>query len=529
MKVLIVDDEQDTRKSIRLLINWIHYKVEQVIEAADVASAMELIESAKPEIIFSDMNMPGMSGIHLLEWIHFNHPSSKVIVISGYDDFDYVRNSMKHGGLDYLLKPVNKKELTDAFEKAITEWKDEETKRRKMIAQSQRINETKQLYWDKRLSNLLNGLPSVPLPTDELREDLGWPSVRSCQVVYLGTEIMPYQMANKFTQTPNLLYFLMNNVCNEILSKSAQGYAFQYTGPENAIILLFFNEYGFVYETLTSINLALQSILGCQFYFFMGNSRWFPSEVAASFEEAKEGYRQINLLTHSQWIYGPMLSLNVSDSKLFFAEYAERIAMAIRSWDLDRVGAILNQWLEAVRSNGSISFGKLRYWQYEFNSLLQQFEDSEVRQGNVYVYPLDANGMISWVLWKELWMNKLTEIIRRMGNQRNQESSIIYEIREYIIHNFARNLMLQEIADRFFLSREYISRKFKQEFKENISDFIERVRIENATTMLGNPDISISEVSNLVGYQDPRYFSKIFRNLTGSTPGQYRKQQSEYQ
>ncbi|MGK0700807.1 helix-turn-helix domain-containing protein [Priestia flexa] len=89
--------------------------------------------------------------------------------------------------------------------------------------------------------------------------------------------------------------------------------------------------------------------------------------------------------------------------------------------------------------------------------------------------------------------------------------------------NYDRDVKLQEIAERFYLSREYISRKFKQEFQENISDYIVKVRMTKAKSLLKNEQLKIYEVANMIGYQDDKYFRKVFKKLEGLTPNEYRQ------
>jgi len=84
-------------------------------------------------------------------------------------------------------------------------------------------------------------------------------------------------------------------------------------------------------------------------------------------------------------------------------------------------------------------------------------------------------------------------------------------------------MTLQHISDRFYLSREYISRRFKQEFGENISDYIARVRIEKAKQLLLSPNLRIAQIAEIIGYQDEKYFSKVFKKMVGQSPNEYRK------
>lgn len=131
MKVLIVDDEQHVREGIKLLGEWIENGITDIYEAENGEEAIALIQSYEPEIIFSDMKMPKMDGTGLLEWMKEHQPNRKTIVVTGYDDYHYMRKAIHFGSFDYLLKPIDPEMLNQTLEKAVSEWKREEADRKR--------------------------------------------------------------------------------------------------------------------------------------------------------------------------------------------------------------------------------------------------------------------------------------------------------------------------------------------------------------------------------------------------------------
>jgi two-component system, response regulator YesN len=123
MKAIIVDDEKHVREPLLLLADWSRFGIDTILEAVDGNEAIKLIKEHRPEIIFTDMSMPKRDGISLLKWIHSSDLSSKTIVVSGYDDFDYMRNAICYKSFDYILKPIDPEILNETLEKAINEWK----------------------------------------------------------------------------------------------------------------------------------------------------------------------------------------------------------------------------------------------------------------------------------------------------------------------------------------------------------------------------------------------------------------------
>ncbi|MGN0204539.1 MAG: response regulator [Coprococcus sp.] len=121
MKALIIDDEKPVRDAIQLLVDWKAYNIDTIYEAEDGHAAIRIIQENHPELILTDIRMPVTGGIQLMDWLYHNSASSKVIAISGYTDYEYVRQIFLQGGVDYILKPIQPQKLYDALKKAVSE------------------------------------------------------------------------------------------------------------------------------------------------------------------------------------------------------------------------------------------------------------------------------------------------------------------------------------------------------------------------------------------------------------------------
>ena len=126
--------------------------------------------------------------------------------------------------------------------------------------------------------------------------------------------------------------------------------------------------------------------------------------------------------------------------------------------------------------------------------------------------------MICWDRWREQISGRLYAASRVLTQIHSKDNHIIHDIAHYLEQHYHEEISLQQIAGKFFLSREYISRKFKQEFGVTLSDFLGRIRIDKAKTLLLNPQIRIAQIAEMVGYQDEKYFSKVFKRWRVSRP-----------
>lgn len=118
-KVLIVDDESPVREAVKLLGEWERFGVKVVLEAKNGLEAKALIEQERPAVILSDIQMPHCDGIELMEWVHDHASSSKLVVLTGYDEYSYMRRAIQYGSFDYLLKPIDPDVLNDTLSRAL--------------------------------------------------------------------------------------------------------------------------------------------------------------------------------------------------------------------------------------------------------------------------------------------------------------------------------------------------------------------------------------------------------------------------
>ncbi|MNJ47997.1 HTH-type transcriptional activator Btr [compost metagenome] len=138
--------------------------------------------------------------------------------------------------------------------------------------------------------------------------------------------------------------------------------------------------------------------------------------------------------------------------------------------------------------------------------------------------PFDTNGNFSLAVWKEQVAAKLLAFSQEYNSMHDQDSRLVQDIKRYIDQNYHKEITLQHIADCFFISRENVSRKFKQVTNENLIDYLTRLRIDKAKMLLADSDLRITQVAELVGFQDEKYFSRVFKKVTGQTSREFRKQ-----
>ena len=156
MKALIVDDEARVRKAVRLLVDWEAHGIREIAEADGGNEAIEMIQKSAPSLVIMDMMMTSGHGLDLMAWVREHAGNIKFIVVSGHDDFDFVRSTVRHGGIDYILKPIEPEAINAAVAKAVEQIRREEQERLDQQHRSIRLNEIKPIYGEKLLSSLID-------------------------------------------------------------------------------------------------------------------------------------------------------------------------------------------------------------------------------------------------------------------------------------------------------------------------------------------------------------------------------------
>lgn len=515
MKAIIIDDEKHVRDGLLLLAQWDKYGIDTVFEAEDGDEAIKLISEHRPELIFTDMRMPKKDGISLLKWLHSSNIRSKTIVISGYEDYEYMRTAIHYNSFDFIMKPIDPEILNETLEKAVNEWREQEHLRKSQIEKNKVINEVKSLYWDRLFSGLL-----TQSQTSQAKIEKEYNVKFNQEQFQFALFDLSPMITKQFQADTELAFFTYTNICNELLQKDNSGVSFRNLHKTSEFVMLFWKNKHVLF-LIEEIFSKIYHFSKINFTIALGQ----PSkQVYEAYESAQQTYFKHNLLEWKRIVRQTDSSSQI-DTQLL--DYSQELMWAIKSRSTEQMDILLNSIFQKIEDSNGFTLEQINNWEREFEQLrkswLKEYNIIDQNPINRGIDYWKEGGIFCFLKFKEEKRNQFHNLIETLSNAKYQkEKNNMQQIEEYLRSNYQEDINLQELTDRFFLSREYISRKFKQEFNETITDYLMKIRMEKAKELLVNEHLKIYEVAYNVGYQNEKYFSKVFKKTVGLTPNEYR-------
>lgn len=548
-KVLIIDDEEPLREAIRILGDWKGLEVVEVLEASDGRMGLELLKAHKVDLVMVDMKMPEMNGMEFLQVVEQEYPDLLTIVISGYNDFEYTRQAIHSKVVDYLLKPVNRGDLNQALRKAIDLLEAKRKRESEFISRNITLNMSLPKLKEKVYLSIIDR--SFKHQTNEAflpligADDVG----NRFTAVALRVLNMEKVRSTRFHNDTDLLHFAASNVLNEIAENHFQSFSFGNPKQERELIAILTMKGGYrediAYHSLHQMKRAasaLYELFGITAAIGVGAACSDALDIAASYEGARSAISGIDLLKLS----GATVTSAGASAKDGAARDKERerdihslsitgrmpvIRGALETGNVQHARSVLGELTKKWRGSDKFSIGEADRVIAEFIILLNDIAlELGVREEQLPIgeeYPLRAIGLSgdfdSFDSFEALLADTLdhySELIRKAQTVNRPFDA--GDIRSYIDDHYFEDIKISMFAEKHFLSREYLMKLFKQQFGFGIHEYVQKVRMDKAKELLGDPALKIQDISEMLGYKDKNYFSKAFRNYYSVSPSEYR-------
>lgn len=521
---LIADDEINILNLLEKLIDWNSLNIEVIGKCQTGTQAYHAIAEHKPDIVIIDIKMPGLSGLDVVRQTQEDGIFPNFILISGHKQFEYARSAIQYGVENYIVKPINGQELTDNLTQIINRIQKEQSSNDYKVMLEQQIKSNIALSREQflRMLFLSPGL-SVQQETQDINRDYGFDF---CYDYYRAVSIKP-DTKEPFTLSQ---YQILLKQIYEFVRTVSSEYSFKTYGIiESDEIMLFIN-YASEEElacSLASVFDTLKNKFYSYCYITMGVSSSSKNLFHTLFQESHTAIMSRVTLGKDRMIdYNGLSRFRIKVNK---SHYLDQFGTYIDTLNIAGIEKACTQLLREISDElvNPVSlfelFLSMIYLLEEHLTDLYKKTDEEFKfQKKQYVSQIH-NAASKGELVQNMKHIMIKEISSYEKIQYNKDSRYISLAKQYIYDHIDKNITLNDVAEMLFINPSYFSTLFKKETGETFSNYITGMRIKRSKELLKNLKYSISDVSNMVGYQDAKYFGKVFQKYVGINPSQFRK------
>lgn len=533
-RIILVDDEEEVRKGIIRKIDWEALGFQVVGDAENGQDALEKIEQLEPDVVMTDIRMPYMDGLTLTSWIRQKYPSVKVLIFSGFDDFEYAQQAIKLNVTEYILKPVNVEELTRILNK-VRENLDQEIEQRRDV----------DLLRESYLSSLpilrelfLNDMVRGNMPAENIRQKL-----EEYKIDILGAEkwlTAVINVENEATEETGLTLHqekeLIPISVKSLLEDNLKDYC-RFTAFNSAVGVTLIaavdgeRKQTSLIDLLGDICKEIKRILQVTVTIGIGYFSRELEQLPAAYQSAVDalGYREI--VGTGKTIYiNDMEPVSRGKLQLETRDEADLIAV-VKFGTREKIEAAARSF--AARMEGArVHMRQLQVYQMSIMNCLirlMQQQDLELRAmfGTDEMYGKVIYGNMK----PEEFASVITEVGCRMNEAMNRErdktaKKVILEAKQYILDHYQDpELSVDVMCRQLHMSPAYFSTVFKRETGQTYIAYLTEVRLDKAVELLNTTDDKTYVIAQKVGYQEQNYFSYVFKKRFGISPTKFRGSQ----
>ena len=486
MRMMIVDDEQWILDGLKRQLDWRQLGIEIVCEAQNGMLALDQYQIFAPDIVLIDIRMPIMDGLQFAEHVQENGLECAIIVMSGYADFEYAQRALKCGVTGFVTKPIDRGELEEAVRRAVAVV----SERRALEAYrySSDFSRESQTQW--RRLQAAGVLPesgrmfAIEFETEPNEQELRY--LKRCAS----------ERCRFFFQLPEGP-FVFIGICDHI---SGQPDALQ----------------RFIGHMMKGVDIAGNAIVSRSLE-TSRSAEYYVQHLLLVLDSIRS-VKQGEILLEEDFTAG-------RDRVTIPYDEAERLIRAIGEMDE-------TQALQRLSTLRGFLLSSLNYERGLLMRLLLSGMDAQLRECGVGIHQIFADH-IQFVnrpgveesrekeyLILEDGIRRSVEYLR--GKRQNQSGKVVDQVQKYIDAHYDEDISLTSLATRFVMEPSQLSREFKRYTGTNLNRYIRQTRLHRAAVLLSNTDMKASEVSRRVGYDNPEYFMKLFREEYNLTPSAYR-------
>ncbi len=528
-RILLADDEGIVINSLSMIIEKNFEGQFEIESAKSGRMAIEVAERFRPDVIFMDIQMPGINGIEAMKEIRAILPSVIFVVLTAYDKFDYAKEAIGLGVIDYLNKPYNQKSIVGAINRVIDELDARRERRRKDLQTKERLETV--------IPIIENGFISSIIFQEPFEEDIeNYKSLLSLDIDYgymVAVMFGEMQEGNYLTnavgsavRAQTVYYTKVRDIIRDTFPDAVVGSISSNKIPvfvPRHDVAMDYSERSDLIERSRVAVRQMRSATDIQYRIGIGGIKKLKN-CYRSYEEAMKAlYSSKGSVAHVD-----DLPIAVSYEESYPVDLENEIFEKLSDGDVDGCLLVSDKFFDWMCDKHADDVMSVKLKSLEF---VLRAESAMYRSGG-HLYEFGSrkdylNEIINMSAMDDIkswFIDKMKYAASNMTTGSEDHTHyLIKQAIEYIESNVENDISLNEISERLNISSYYFSKLFKEETNEGFVEYLTKRRVEKAKEMLKDPSKTIKEVGSECGYSDPNYFSRIFKKATGMTPTEYKE------
>ncbi|MDF2611102.1 MAG: response regulator [Lachnospiraceae bacterium] len=519
--LIIVDDKKSIREGLKKFINWNELGFRIVGDFPSAPEAIAFIEAECVDVLLTDIVMPDVSGLQLINELRLINPDIKVVILSAYEKFDYAREAMRLGVFCYLTKPVNIEKIKAEF----TNLKNVLEQDRIMRFQK---NEIGLFAREQFFNNLVNQYYTSTATVQKKSEELGLKLYRDN---YCILKVMMMDTLTSKDEIDENSYQLLKNMIilhiDEYLNRIGSAYVFS-SSPTDLAVLFYPRNWDNLKYSIENLWDEISDNLNIHVYIGLSRAYINIMETHKAFQEAGKVLEYRMLKKNNPVLIYDELSEFFKGKAYITSEIERSILDNLSSLNLNSLKEFTLDLLHSALAGNSFNTSTLYEVSIELILIINKYLSSTI--GSVSTLEQNDYTSVKSLLQKENYedikdfmSHYLEECFHLIQSNMEQSSGLITEkAKKYIKEHYSEEITLNKLSEVVYVNPVYLSRLFKAKTGENFMDYLTRIRIEHAKLLLSDLSLRIYDISELVGYKSRKHFGKVFRDMTGLTPKEYR-------
>ncbi|MDO4464930.1 MAG: response regulator [Bacillota bacterium] len=525
-KIMLADDEGIVIDSLKFIIEKEFGDICAVEYAKTGRSVIELAESFRPDIAIMDIQMPGINGIDAMKEIRQTNTNTVFIVMSAYDKFDYAKEAIKLGVLEYITKPMEKTKIVAALQKAMEMIDREKEKRSNELLVKEKLETVVPIIESGLIYNILLQEHFVE-DIENYKSILGINQKYAYMIaVVCGDEQDGNHMTNAVGSGVKMQKHYQE--VRESLKECFHGIVGTVLANKLAVLVPYerdtmdYNERIELIEKARELTRRMRKRIDISFRIGIGGAKEFH-DMSESYSEALNAL----VATTGSVAHVDDLPIRCEYAGDYPIKLEKKLFAEIEDGEMNNAVASARsffEWMEESHSNLMdirLKILEFALWAehiaYEKGGMTYQLNS----RADYLPQIMEMSDLTQLRKW---FVDKVMQACQNILSKRTEKSnSIIGLAKDYIRSNYNRDISLDDVSRAVNISPYYFSKIFKENTGENFIEYLTNIRIDKAKELLGTTEYSMKEICSMVGYSDPNYFSRSFKKNVGVTPTEYKE------